>query len=157
LIHQHATLIVIVLIMFSGEAGLFAGAAFVAAGRMSLLELIVLGTVVSFLGNMMYYCLGMFVWNNGKVLNRKFGVKVERSKALLNKYGTPVMIISRFLYGVRNIIPICLGLYRVNVMNFAIYNLIGSFLWTIIFTSLGASFQFLLSGRIVEAYFLQLT
>jgi len=46
--------------MFSGEAGLFAGAAFVTAGRMSLLELIVLGTVVSFLGNMMYYCLGMF-------------------------------------------------------------------------------------------------
>jgi len=137
LIHQNAYLIVIALITFSGEAGLFAGVAFVATGRMSLMELIAIGTIVSFFGNMIYYCLGMLVWNNWKFLRKKFGVKVEKSKAIINKYGTPVMIISRFLYGVRNIIPVCLGLYRVNVINFAIYNLIGDFLWAIIFSSFG--------------------
>jgi len=144
ILNYNKYLIVIALILLSGEAGLFAGVAFVAAGKMHMYEVIIIGTFVSFLGNMMYYYLGKFTWNKWNFLRNKFGGKIEKSKKLINKFGPPIILVSRFIYGIRNIIPICLGLYQVNIIYFTIFNIIGGIIWTMFYTC---------SGYLIYTYF----
>ncbi len=132
---------VFVTVAFSGEFGLFAGVALAHAGSMTLPGVIVLGTAASFVGNMFYYYAGKILWNKWGILKRNFGAKVQATSKIVRRFGSPLMLIARFFYGVRNIIPITLGVYSVNVAVFVAYNIIGAFAWAWFFTEAGNLFS----------------
>jgi len=69
----------------------------------------------------------------------------ERAERLIRKYETPLILGFRFVYGVRNITPILLGINRVNHLKFLGLNIIGAGVWAITFTLGG-----LLFGRLFE-------
>ena len=130
------------MIIFSGEVGLLAGVAFVRKGCMTLTELIAIGAIASFIANMLYFYAGKLLWNKWNFLRIKLSFKVEKSWKFVNRFGTPLMIFSRFLYGIRNVIPIALGIYKVNNTLFIIYNLIGAIIWALVFSGSGYALTF---------------
>ncbi len=138
LIHQNGYLTVFLTVAFTGEFGLFAGVALAHKGVVTITGVIILGTVASFVGNMFYYYAGRFLWNKWSFLKKNFGQRVESTSKVVQRYGSPLMIIARFFYGIRNIVPITLGIYGVSVHVFIAYNVIGAFAWSWIFTE-GAS------------------
>ena len=90
---------------------------------MTLPGVIALGTAASFVGNMFYYYAGKILWNKWGFLKRNFGAKVEATSNIVKRFGSPLMLIARFFYGIRNIIPITLGVYSINVLVFMVYNI----------------------------------
>ena len=128
-------------VAFGGEFGLFAGVALARTGSVTLTGVIALGTAASFVGNMFYYYAGKFLWNRWSFLKRNFNAKVEATSNIVQRFGSPLMIITRFFYGVRNIVPITLGVYRVNIVVFVVYNIIGAFVWAWFFTEAGKLFS----------------
>ena len=58
----------------------------------------------------------------------------ERAETLVRKYETPLILSFRFIYGVRNITPIMLGINRVNHLKFLVLNIIGAGVWALCFT-----------------------
>jgi len=128
-------------VAFSGEFGLFVGVALAHAGSVTMPGVIALGTAASFIGNMLYYYAGKFLWDKWGLLKRNFGSKVEATSRIAWRYGSPLMLIARFLYGIRNIIPIALGLFGVNIMVFMIFNIVGAFAWAWFFTEAGNVFS----------------
>ncbi len=136
-IHENGYLAVFLTVAFSGEFGLIAGVALARSGSVTLTGVVILGTIASFIGNMFYYFVGKFLWNKWHFLKKRFGGKVERSSRLVRHYGSPLMLFSRFFYGVRNIVPIALGLYEVKMGTFAVYNVVGAFVWAWAFTEAG--------------------
>ncbi len=147
-LHQNSYLTVLITVAFTGEFGLFAGVALAHKGAVTITGVIFLGTEASFVGNMFYYYAGRFLWNKWHFLKKNFGAKVESTSRVVERYGSPLMIIARFFYGVRNIIPITLGIYRVNVYVFVMYNIIGAFAWAWVFTE-GAS---VFSSRVMKNF-----
>jgi membrane protein DedA with SNARE-associated domain len=145
-IHQNGYLTVFISVALAGEVGLFAGVALARSGAVSLTGVVVLGTVASFVGNTIYYYAGKFLWKKWSFLRDKLGEKVDRASRVVNRFGSPIMLVARFFYGIRDIVPITLGLYQTEPVRFAAYNLVGAFLWAYSFTVLGKAFSSFVVG-----------
>ncbi len=68
-----------------------------------------------------------------------------RAEALLERFGTWLILGFRFLYGLRTITPFVIGMSRVSAARFAILNAAGAALWAAVFTAAGYYF-----GRAME-------
>jgi len=71
----------------------------------------------------------------------------ERVARLLDRWGDWFILSFRFLYGLRSISPMAIGLSSIPVWRFALLNLISAAVWAIIVCALGYYF-----GNAVEAY-----
>ncbi len=131
---------------------MFAGIALAQAGAISLTAVVALGTAASFLANTLYYYLGRLLWKRWSFLRQRFGKRVEDTSPVVMRYGASVMLAARFFYGIRDIVPITLGLYGVSAGGFILFNILGAFLWAFLFTVFGNAFAdfFLHTFRSVE-------
>lgn len=63
--------------------------------------------------------------------------KISRASRLMRRYDTVFILGFRFVYGVRNVTPIMLGISRVRHLKFLILNLAGAAIWAVCFTAGG--------------------
>lgn len=76
----------------------------------------------------------------GKALLKKFPKfkdKAYRAMAFLRKYNTVFIFMYRFIYGIRNISPLMIGIARVPKLKYAILNVLASIVWASSIASLG--------------------
>jgi membrane protein DedA with SNARE-associated domain len=66
---------------------------------------------------------------------------------MIRKYETPLILGFRFVYGVRNVTPVMLGINRVNHLKFLTLNVIGAGVWALTFTWGGFFF-----GKLFEKF-----
>lgn len=122
--------------ILEGEIGLiFAGLAS-HDGHMNLFLAVFVAGLGGFVGDQIYFYIGRLNKRSlGKMLQsqrRKFAL----AHLLLKKYGWPIIFIQRYMYGMRTIIPISIGLTRYSAIKFAIINLLSAWVWagiTIVF------------------------
>ena len=75
----------------------------------------------------------------------------DRAEQLIRKYETPLILGFRFVYGVRNVTPIMLGINRVSHIKFLALNIIGAGIWAASFTWGGFFFGKLFEQLMYEA------
>ena len=98
------------------------------------LALVVL--VAAILGDTCNYLVGHFLGKklfsnkNSKFFKQKYLTNTHR---FFNKYGGKTVIIARFLPIVRTFAPFVAGMGRMHYFSFMIYNIIGAFLWSVVF------------------------
>ena len=115
--------------ILEGESGLIMAGIFSHTGDMNLYLSIFIAGLGGFTGDQIYFWIGRY---NKNYVQKKF--KSQRRKfalahLLLKKYGWPIIFIQRYLYGMRTIIPISIGLTRYSAKKFAIINLISAWMW----------------------------
>jgi len=118
--------------ILEGESGLVMAGIFSHTGDMNLYLSIFIAGLGGFSGDQIYFWIGRY---NKNYVQKKF--KNQRRKfalahLLLKKYGWPIIFIQRYLYGMRTIIPISIGLTRYSAKKFAIINLISAWVWATI-------------------------
>lgn len=69
----------------------------------------------------------------------KYQDRIEKVERMIRKHDMLAIIGLRFLYGLRTIGPISIGIAGINSVRFIICNAIGSALWSAIFVTLGYS------------------
>ncbi len=69
-----------------------------------------------------------------------------KAEALIHKYETALILGFRFVYGVRNVTPILLGINKVSHVKFLVLNVIGAAVWACAFTAGGYFFGKLFSA-----------
>lgn len=125
-------LILFIWSILEGELGLiFAGIA-AHTGHMNIFLAIFVAGLGGFVGDQIYFYIGRF---NKKYIQKKFSSqrrKLALAHLLLQKYGWPIIFIQRYMYGMRTIIPISIGLTRYSMVKFAIINLISAWIWAAI-------------------------
>ena len=115
--------------MLEGEAGLIMAGLLSHSGDMNLYLAIFIAGLGGFCGDQVYFYIGRF---NKAYVHKKF--KAQRRKfafahILLQKYGWPIIFIQRYMYGMRTVIPISIGLTRYSAKMFALINLISAWCW----------------------------
>jgi membrane protein DedA with SNARE-associated domain len=80
----------------------------------------------------------------------------ERAEQMIRRYETPLILGFRFVYGVRNVTPIMLGINKVNHLKFLALNVIGAGVWAATFTWGGFFFGALFATFMREASHLAL-
>ena len=118
--------------MLEGEAGLIMAGLLSHTGDMNLYIAIFVAGLGGFAGDQVYFYIGRFnkdyVYKKFKGQRRKFAF----AHLLLKKHGWPIIFMQRYMYGMRTIIPISIGLTRYDARMFAFINLISAWCWAAI-------------------------
>lgn len=106
-------------------------------GRMSLVGVIIAGTVGSVLGALPLYCLARtageqktkhWVTKHGRWLLLR-PADLDKPKRWFAKHGSLAVIIGQIIPGVRGLISLPAGYAKMNVFAFLLYNFIGTIVW----------------------------
>ena len=115
--------------ILEGESGLIMAGLLCSTGDMNLYIAIFVAGLGGFVGDQIYFYIGRynkaFVHSKFKGQRRKFAL----AHLLLKKYGWPIIFAQRYMYGLRTVIPISIGLTRYDARTFAIINLISAWCW----------------------------
>jgi len=129
---QYGYIILFIWSVFEGELGLVMAGTLVHTGHMNMATAIFVAGLGGFIGDQIYFYIGRY---NKKWIHRqlhKHRRKFALAHLLLKKYGWPVIFIQRYLYGLRTVIPMSIGLTRYDAKKFAIINFISAQIWAAI-------------------------
>jgi membrane protein DedA with SNARE-associated domain len=114
----------------------------VAQGHMSLLGVVLAGTLGSFLGSAASYWVARGV---GRFAVTTYGKrfllteeKFERAERFLQRYGAGGVFFARLLPVVRHLVSIPAGILRMGFLKFSVFTIVGSALWCGVLAWLGA-------------------
>ena len=129
LLKEYGYIILFVWSIMEGETGLVMAGILAHTGDMNLWLAILVAALGGFIGDQIYFYLGRinkkWVLNELKAHRRKFA----KARLLLRKYGAWVIFLQRFIYGMRTIIPMAIGVSGYDPKKYAIINLISAFIW----------------------------
>lgn len=137
LIQQHGYWISFVGSMLEGEAVLTIAGLAAHRGYLHAPALVALGASGSFIGDQIFFMVG-----------RRFGVKLfrrfprlrqasHRVNGVVLRFSALSVIVVRFLYGLRLIGPIVIGMGSMPWRTFALYNAIGAIIWATCWVCVG--------------------
>ncbi|MGZ8548093.1 MAG: DedA family protein [Sulfuricurvum sp.] len=126
---EYGYIVLFVWSILEGELGL------VMAGIMSHTEdmilpiALIVGALGGFVGDQIYFYIGRYnknyIYTKLRSQRRKFAI----AHLLLKKYGWPIVFAQRYMYGMRTVIPMAIGLTKYSARKFAFINLISAFFW----------------------------
>ncbi len=118
--------------ILEGELGLiFAGIAS-HTGHMNVFLAIFIAGLGGFVGDQIYFYIGRFNKNTIQKQLANQRRKLALAHLLLQKYGWGIIFIQRYMYGMRTIIPMSIGITRYSAIKFAIINLLSAWVWAAI-------------------------
>ncbi len=129
-----------------GETIMILGGLAAHLGYLSLEWVIGCGFLGAFLGDQLYFFLGR---RHGKpfIFNRPtWQLRADRVFAILERHQNLLILGFRFLYGLRTVTPVAIGMSNVAFARFLVLNFIGAAIWAI---GIGLAGYF--SGQALEA------
>lgn len=131
-LHEYGYIILFIWSTLEGELGLIMAGIMSHTGHMSLPIAIFVAGLGGFAGDQVYFYIGRYnkplIYNKLKTQRRKFAL----AHLLLQRYGWPIIFIQRYLYGMRTIIPMSIGITRYSAKTFALINFISAIIWATI-------------------------
>ncbi len=132
LLTEYGYIILFLWSMLEGEMGLIMAGILSHTGHMNMYIAIFVAGLGGFAGDQVYFYTGRYskkyIHKKLKKQRRKFAI----AHLLLKKYGWPIIFIQRYMYGLRTIIPMSIGLTRYSAKKFAFINLISAWAWAAI-------------------------
>lgn len=119
----------------------------VTKGQLSMIAILIAGTLGSVLGALPLYYLGRKVGERRLLeLAQRHGrwvtvspEEIERAKGWFNRHGGMAVLLCRLIPGVRSLISIPAGIGKMNLAAFLVYTTVGSAIWTALLAWLGYS------------------
>ena len=132
-------------LMVEGEMALILAGYAVHHGYLPLLPTLLAGTAGGFCSDGLYYWLGRHF--GARFLRARPKLRPLRARAilLLRKRGHMMALSVRFAIGIRIVLPTVMGAARMKPRIYHTYNLIGCFLFAVVYVALGYVF-----GRAIE-------
>lgn len=118
--------------ILEGEMGLIMAGLLCHTGDMWLPMAIFIAGLGGFVGDQIYFYIGRY---NKSYVHKKFSGqrrKFALAHLLLKRYGWPIIFAQRYMYGMRTVIPISIGLTRYDARMFAFINLLSAWAWAAI-------------------------
>ena len=135
IIHNLATYGYLILAFYSFGGGMLAliGAGILSSmGEMDITTSIIIATISNFIGDTALFYMSQV--NKKEVMKymKKHRRKIAYTNLLMRKYGWFAVFIQKYIYGVKTLVPIVMGLSRYDFKKFIILNFFASILWGLI-------------------------
>jgi membrane protein DedA with SNARE-associated domain len=124
-----------------GETVLILGAVYAGTGRLSIVLVALLGFLGAMLGDNIGFAIGHF---GGRRLVERYGryifitpVRLDKATRFFNRHGGKIIIVARFVEGLRQANGIVAGTTGMRWTRFLVFNAIGAALWVVVWTSVG--------------------
>jgi len=126
--------------ILEGETGLIMAGLLSHTGDMNYFLSIFVAGLGGFTGDQIYFYIGRYSKKYMKNFVKKHRSKFALAHLLLEKYGWPLIFMQRYMYGLRTIIPMSIGVTRYSAKKFAFINLLSAWVWAAITISLSYYF-----------------
>ena len=126
-----------------GDSLLFAAGGIAALGGMDIHLMVMLLFAAAILGDALNFTVGkyfggrLFANSDSKIFRREY---LDKTHHFYEKHGGKTIIIARFVPIVRTFAPFVAGMGKMHYAKFIRYNIIGGFLWVILFSYAGYFF-----------------
>ena len=101
-------------------------------GHMDLEVAIIVAFVANFLGDLMLFYMGRYNKKDVMVYMHKHKRKLALSHILMKKHGSWVIFLQKYVYGIKTLIPLAIGITKYDFKKFAILNLFASAIWALV-------------------------
>ena len=122
----------VILFLYSLGGGFVAlvGAAVLSyAGKMDLIASIAVAIVANFLGDLLLFYLARYQKQGMMPYLSKHRRKLAYIHLLMRKYGSIILIVKKYIYGLKTLVPFAVALTNYGFMKFSLYNALGAILW----------------------------
>jgi membrane protein DedA with SNARE-associated domain len=116
-----------------GFFGLIAAGALSYLGKMDITLSIMIAATANYIGDMFLFYLARYNKSFTAPYMKNHRRKFALSHLLIKKYGDAVVFIQKYIYGVKTLVPIAMGLSKYPFAKFAILNLFASALFALFF------------------------
>ena len=135
-----------------GELAMIAGAIYAGSGELNIVAVGVTSVIASFAGSAIGYLIGRL---GGRALVTRYGKYVlirehhlDRAERTVDRYGWFIIVLARFIVGLRELSGIIAGTARMNPVTFLISSAVGAVARVATWVSLG----YLAGGHIAAIY-----
>jgi len=135
MLHNLETYGYVVLFLYSFGGGFLAlmGAGVLSyTGHMDLTTSILVAFIANFIGDMVLFYMGRYNKKDVMVYMHKHKRKLALSHILMKKHGSWVIFLQKYLYGIKTLIPLAIGITKYNLKKFAVLNFIAAALWSLV-------------------------
>jgi membrane protein DedA with SNARE-associated domain len=116
-----------------GMAGLVGAGILSAMGKMDITLSIAIATLFNYIGDNFLFYLAQTNKESVKPYLKKFKGRIHaRTILMMRKFGWLVVFIQKYLYGVKTLVPIIMGLSKYDFRKFLILNIFASILWGLV-------------------------
>ncbi|MDD4915582.1 MAG: DedA family protein [Methylococcales bacterium] len=115
--------------VIEGELGLTMAGIMTHGGHMNYLLAVFVAGLGGFAGDQIYFHIGRY--NKGFIYKKLHSQrrKIAISYLLLKKYGWLIIFMQRYLYGLRTVIPMSIGITNYSAKKYALINLLSAWVW----------------------------
>jgi len=101
-------------------------------GKMDISTSILIATVFNFIGDSVLFYLSQT--NKKEVMGymQKHKRKIAYTNLLMRKYGWAAVFLQKYIYGVKTLVPIVMGLTKYDFKKFVILNVFASIVWGLV-------------------------
>ncbi|MDP3466188.1 MAG: DedA family protein [Sulfuricurvum sp.] len=126
---EYGYVVLFVWSILEGELGLVMAGIMSHTGDMILPIALIVGALGGFVGDQIYFYIGRYnkkyIHDKLRSQRRKFAI----AHLLLKKYGWPIIFVQRYMYGMRTVIPMAIGLTKYSARDFAFINFVSAIAW----------------------------
>jgi len=124
-----------------GETVLVLGGIAAHRGYLDLTWVMATAFAGSWLGDLLYFFLGR---RYGQAILARFPLlqsKARQMQRLVERYHAPLILAVRFLYGLRTVGPMVIGMSTVPALQFVVLNALGALIWAVAVAAAGYAFS----------------
>lgn len=115
-----------------GFVGLVAASVLSFMGKMDLTLSMFIAFLANAIGDVMLFYMARYQKSMMMEGIRKHRRKLALSHIMMKKYGSWIILIQKFVYGIKTLIPIAIGLTKYEFKKFAVLNIASSAVWTLV-------------------------
>ena len=130
-----------------GFVGLVIAGVLSYAGDLNIVISIVVAGVSNFIGDQFLFYMARTNKNYAKDTMKKYGRKVALAHLWMRKYGSTVVFIQKYVYGIKTLIPLAMGLTKYSFQKFTIFNIFATAIWAVVI-----GYSSYLMGEVILTY-----
>jgi len=102
------------------------------SGELNIVITILVAGVANFIGDQFLFTVARNNKQQAKQMMKKHSRKIALSHLLMRKYGSLVIFIQKYIYGIKTLIPLAMGLTKYDYKKFMFFNLFATILWSVL-------------------------
>ena len=115
-----------------GFVGLMAAGVLSYMGKLDLATSMAVAMLSNFLGDTLLFYLARYHKHDVLRYFHKHRRKLALSHMLMKKHGSWIIIMQKFVYGIKTLIPLAIGITKYDFMKFSVLNFLAALLWTLV-------------------------
>ena len=115
-----------------GFVGLVVAGVLSYAGDLNLFVSMIVAGSANFIGDQFLFYMARTNKIYAKDTMKKYGRKVALAHIWMRRYGSKVVFIQKYIYGIKTLIPLAMGLTKYSFQKFTIYNIFATAIWAIV-------------------------